>query len=177
MTDPISYRRATIDDILKISELGQILNASHHLARPDIYVDATTELDRDKPHWLPDLQTENRATFLAEYGAKAAGFITVHVVRPISPLLQPMLVGRIGSIAVSEHLRGRGIGSTLMKCAEEWARKHGATDMRLAVWEFNALAINLYRELGYEIRAFEMGKEIQAAADRAADGPREILSI
>ncbi|MGF6916638.1 GNAT family N-acetyltransferase [Paraburkholderia sp. 40] len=176
MTDSISYRRATIDDILKICELGQILNAIHHLARPDIYADATTEMDRDKLHWLSSLQEEDRATFLAELGSKAVGFVTVQVMQPISSLLQPMVVGRIGSIAVSERLWGRGIGSTLMKLAEEWVRKHGATDVRLAVWAFNEKAVDLYQELGYEIRAFEMGKRIQAAADMAADGQGEATS-
>ncbi|MGF6838936.1 ribosomal protein S18 acetylase RimI-like enzyme [Paraburkholderia youngii] len=165
MTYPISYRRATIEDVLTICELGQILNASHHLARPDIYADATTEFGRDEQHWLASLQGEDRATFLAEFGSNAVGFITIQVVKPISPLLQPMVVGRIGSVAVLEQIRGRGVGSSLIKLAEEWARKQGATDIRLAVWEFNEQAVNLYRELGYEIRAFEMGKRIRTLLD------------
>ena len=161
MTNPISYRRATIEDVLTICELGQILNASHHVVRPDIYADATTEFSRDEPHWLSSLQGEDRATFLAELGGKAVGFITIQVVKPISPLLQPMVVGRIGSVAVSEQIRGRGVGSSLIKLAEEWARKQGATDIRLTVWEFNQQAVSLYRELGYEVRAFEMGKRVR----------------
>lgn len=161
MTNPISYRRATIEDVLAICELGQILNASHHLARPDIYVDATTEFSRDEPHWLSSLKGEDRATFLAELSSKAVGFITIQVVKPMSPLLHPMVVARIGSVAVSEPFRGRGVGSSLLKLAEEWARKQGALDIRLAVWEFNQQAVSLYRELGYEIRAFEMGKRIR----------------
>jgi ribosomal protein S18 acetylase RimI-like enzyme len=165
MTHPISYRRATVEDVLAICELGQILNASHHLARPDVYADATTKFGRDKSHWLSSLQGEDRAAFIAELGSKAVGFITIQVVKPISPLLQPMVVGRIGSVAVSEQIRGRGVGSSLIKLAEEWARKQGATDVRLAVWEFNEQAVHLYRELGYEIRAFEMGKRIRTLVD------------
>ncbi len=160
MTDPISYRRATVDDVLTICELGQILNTTHHLARPDIYVDATTDFGRDKPHWRCNLEEEDRATFLAEVGSRAVGFITVQVVKPTSPLLQPMAAGRIGSVAVSEQIRGRGVGSTLMRLAEAWARERGAVDMRLAVWAFNEQAVALYQELGYEIRAFEMGKRV-----------------
>ncbi|AMV44726.1 GNAT family N-acetyltransferase [Paraburkholderia caribensis] len=165
MTHPISYRRASIEDVFTICELGQILNASHHLARPDIYADAAAEFGRDKPHWLSSLEGEDRAAFLAEIGSKPVGFITIQVVRPISPLLQPMVVGRIGSVAVSEEIRGRGVGSCLIQLAEEWARKQGATDIRLTVWEFNEQAVDLYQELGYEIRAFEMGKRIQTLVD------------
>jgi ribosomal protein S18 acetylase RimI-like enzyme len=173
MTHPISYRLANIDDVLAICELGQTLNAIHHVARPDIFTDATTEFGRDKMHWLSSLQDEDRATFLAERGSKAVGFVTVQVVKSLSPILQPMVVGRIGSIAVSELFRGSGIGSTLMKIAEGWALKHGAADMRLAVWEFNQQAVDLYQELDYEIRAFEMGKRVQTSADLAVNGSVE----
>ncbi|HCN87667.1 MAG TPA: GNAT family N-acetyltransferase, partial [Oxalobacteraceae bacterium] len=31
---------------------------------------------------------------------------------------------------------------------------------RLSVWMFNEAAIGLYKELGYEVRVFEMGKRI-----------------
>ncbi|MCC8404516.1 GNAT family N-acetyltransferase [Paraburkholderia sp. MMS20-SJTN17] len=165
MTEQLSYRRASIDDILIVCELGQILNAVHHRARPDIYANATAEFARDKPHWLSSLQGEDRAMFLAEHDGTAVGFITVQVIQPISPLLQPSMVGRIGSIAVLERLRGRGVGSTLIKLAEEWARKNGANDMRLTVWAFNEQAVDLYQELGYELRAFEMGKQLPLAGD------------
>lgn len=162
MTEPISYRRANIDDILTVCELGQILNAVHHQARPDIYADATAEIARDKPHWLSSLEGDDRAAFLAEHGGTAVGFITVQLVQPVSPLLQPSIVGRIGSIAVLERVRGRGVGSALMRLAEEWAREKGANDIRLTVWAFNENAVHLYQELGYEIRAFEMGKKVSA---------------
>jgi ribosomal protein S18 acetylase RimI-like enzyme len=165
MTEPISYRRANLEDVMSVCELGQTLNAIHHEARPDIYVDATADVARDKPHWLLSFQSDDRAVFLAEEGSAAVGFITVQVVQPASPLLQRMAVGRIGSIAVSERLRGRGIGRMLMKLAEEWARQNGAKDMRLTVWAFNEQAAGLYKELGYELRAFEMGKQLTTSGD------------
>lgn len=165
MTEPISYRRATIDDILTVCELGQILNMVHHSARPDIYANATAEFARDKSHWLASLTGEDRAMFLAEHGGTAIGFITVQVMRPTSPLLQPSIFGRIGSIAVLEQLRGHGVGRALMRLAEEWARKNGAGDMRLTVWAFNEQAVGLYQELGYDLRAFEMGKQLPIGGD------------
>jgi ribosomal protein S18 acetylase RimI-like enzyme len=165
MTEPIKYRRATGDDILTICELGQTLNAVHHAAHPDFFAPATTEFARDKGHWLPGLQEEGRAAFLAEQGSVAVGFITVQVSRPNSPLLRSVTVGRIGSIGVVERLQRRGVGRMLMSLAEDWARKNGATDVRLNVWAFNERAVDLYRELGYEIRAFEMGKPLPSAED------------
>ncbi|OTP76485.1 hypothetical protein PAMC26577_10475 [Caballeronia sordidicola] len=63
-----------------------------------------------------------------------------------------------------------------MKIAEGWALEHGAADMRLAVWEFNQQAVDFYQELGYEIRAFEMGKRVQTSADLAVNGLVEASS-
>ena len=168
MTEPITYRRAMIDDILTVCELGQILNAVRHQARPDIYADATSDFARDKPHWLPGLQGEGRAIFLAGQGSAAVGFITVQTMPPTSPRSQPLIVGRIGSVGVMEQLRGRGVRSKLMGLAEEWARKNGANYMRLTVWAFNEQAIDLYHELGFELRAFEMEKPLPKEGDVAA---------
>ncbi|WP_243672418.1 hypothetical protein [Paraburkholderia kirstenboschensis] len=109
MTEPISYRRANADDVLTVCKLGQILNAVHHRARPDIYANATPEFARDETHWISSLRGEDRAVFLAEQDSTAVGFITVQVMQPTSPLLQPMTVGRIGSVAVSERLRGAAL--------------------------------------------------------------------
>ncbi|PLZ02783.1 GNAT family N-acetyltransferase [Burkholderia sp. WAC0059] len=162
MIEPIQYRRATGNDILTLCELGQILNAVHHEARPDIFADATPQFARDEAHWLPSLREENRAAFLAEQGRAAVGFITVQVIPLASPLLQPLVVGRIGSIGVVQRLQGQGIGRALIALAENWARENEATDMRLNVWAFNERATNLYKEFGYEIRAFEMGKPISS---------------
>lgn len=67
------YRRATVGDILAVCELGQILNRVHHLARPDINTDATLEFARDEALWLPCLQAENQATFLANRAEKHSG--------------------------------------------------------------------------------------------------------
>ncbi|WP_243672420.1 GNAT family N-acetyltransferase [Paraburkholderia kirstenboschensis] len=52
-----------------------------------------------------------------------------------------------------------------MKLAEQWARENGANDVRLTVWAFNEQAVGLYRELGYELRAFEMGKQLPIAGN------------
>jgi ribosomal protein S18 acetylase RimI-like enzyme len=48
-----------------------------------------------------------------------------------------------------------------MQCAQTWAIEQNAVDLRLTVWAFNASARRLYEELGYEVRAFEMGKRLE----------------
>jgi GNAT superfamily N-acetyltransferase len=71
-----------------------------------------------------------------------------------------MRYARVGSVCVSERLRGQGIGGLLMAQAEQWACERGATDMRLNVWAFNSKALQFYAELGYAIRSHYLGKPL-----------------
>lgn len=161
--EAFSYRRGTPADLLTICELAQQLNSLHHEARPDIYAPATRDFARDKAHWQVSLDPANETTqaaFLAEQGNTAVGFITAHILKPQNPVLQPLTICRISSVAVNDGYRGRGVGRALMRRAEAWGAGLGATDFRLTVWKFNETAFRLYEELGYEVRAFELGKRL-----------------
>lgn len=152
-------RKATPDDLPILCALGQILNRQHHAAQPDFYRDATTDLERDAPHWRPSLEDGLAAAFIAEQDGRPVGFITTRIVKPASPLLADTVAGRIDSVAVMEGYRGQGIGRLLVKTAESWTIAQGARDLRLTVWDFNTDARRLYEALGYTARACEMGKK------------------
>jgi len=160
MDDTITYRTATEDDLLAICQLGQLLNAVHHTARPDIYTDATAEPARDMAHWKSCLESAVQVVFMAHAGSHPAGFITASLSSSASPLLQPMKVVRIGSVCVAEQFWGNGIGRGLVHHVREWAVEHAASDIRLTVWTFNEHAIRLYAEIGFETRALEMGMRL-----------------
>jgi ribosomal protein S18 acetylase RimI-like enzyme len=155
-----SYRQATIEDLDHVCKLGNELNRLHHEAWSNIFAQES-DPRRDESHWRQSLQGETAATFVAEVQGAIVGFVTVHVGNESSPLLQPVCFARIGSVCVVEQERGRGIGRALMDQAEKWAAANRATDMRLNVWKFNAAALHLYAELGYEVRSLSMGKPIQ----------------
>lgn len=89
----------------------------------------------------------------------------------------------IGTIAVLENFRGRGIAAGLMGMAEQFARATGEAEMTLQVSEKNTSAMALYHRLGYVIvgvkenyygennSAYEMSKIIAAPArDRKYNG-------
>ncbi|QJI27440.1 GNAT family N-acetyltransferase [Pseudomonas sp. ADAK18] len=169
MSQGLTYRQATEADLLTLCELGQPLNRLHHQARPDIYTAATEHVGRDQSHWLPSLTNTHQAAFIAEQHGVGIGFITLQLFDPSSPLMQPLRACRIGSVCVLEAQRGQGIGRALMGIAQRWAIEQGAGDLRLTVWSFNEPAQRLYQEMGYEIRAFEMGKRL----DQEDDSPNE----
>ena len=57
--------------------------------------------------------------------------------------------GRLVSIAVFMQQRGRGIGPTLLRAAEEAVRRQGAARMCLEVRESNVKALGMYARAGY----------------------------
>lgn len=56
--------------------------------------------------------------------------------------------GEIGMM-VAVGWRGRGVGTTLVIAAIEWAREHGLHKLALSVFPHNSAAIALYLKLGF----------------------------
>ena len=160
MDDGISYRKATVEDVATISELGQLLNAIHHAERPDIYAAETQDHTRDAPHWKGFVDHPEQVIFLAFVGDHPAGFVSAGMFSAGGPLLQPMQFARIGSVCVAQVFWGNGLGRGLIGHVRDWALERGAQDIRLSVWGFNTHARRLYEELGFETRAFEMGMRL-----------------
>jgi len=162
-----SYRRAGLADLSSICELGQVVNRLHHDACPQVFA-AAVDPAEERKHWLKSLQGDSAATFLASVDGAVAGFVTVHILEEEHCLLQPQRFARVGTLSVAEPMRGRGLGRGLMAHAEQWAVMGGAGDIRLEVWKFNAAAVRLYEELGYEIQSFAMSKPMRSKPVQAA---------
>lgn len=58
-------------------------------------------------------------------------------------------LARLYSIAVSAQTRGQGLGRRLVEAAEDEARRHERSDLRLEVRRDNAASLALFRGLGY----------------------------
>lgn len=58
-----------------------------------------------------------------------------------------------------EHRR-RGVGSALMRHAEDWARARGDRQIGLQVFQSNKPALNLYHHLGYQAQSLWMVKSL-----------------
>jgi GNAT superfamily N-acetyltransferase len=163
MDDTTQYRIATAEDALIVCELGQILNAVHHAARPDIYTATTEDFARDLPHWMNYFDKPGQVVFIAHVGQQPAGFIAASFSASNSPLMQPMNIVRIGSVCVAEAFWGKGIGRQLMERVKGWAIEHNAQELRLSVWPFNERAARMYAEFGFESRTVDMGMRLSPA--------------
>jgi ribosomal protein S18 acetylase RimI-like enzyme len=169
------YREANPADLPSICALGEEVNSIHHVAWPEIFAGPGAP-ERDLAHWSQSVAADDAKTFVAEENARVVGFVNVSVTTETHSLLQPMRYARIGSVSVTANRRGCGIGSRLMALAEQWATQQGAQEMRLNVWAFNQAALNLYAELGYDVRSHLLGKRLAAtntdACVAATGGPR-----
>lgn len=62
---------------------------------------------------------------------------------------------------VDSKYRRRGIGSALVRHAEQWARDRGDDQIGLQVFQHNQPALSLYQQLDYRSQAFWMVKGLR----------------
>ena len=156
----IHYREATAGDLSAICALGMQVNTLHHDAFPQIFAPPADPL-RDSAHWAASLAQPLATTFVAEVEpGRLAGFVTVAIQDETHSLMQPVRIGRIGTVGVTREWRGQGIGRALMQQAQDWVQARGGIELRLHVWAFNEAARRLYDELGYELRMLTLAKPL-----------------
>ena len=77
----------------------------------------------------------------------------------------------ISNVATFPHYRGSGIGTALVRAAEEAAQANGAVTMVLDVEQDNKKAIELYKRLGYRVTGkscVPLGKGVEVVSYRMA---------
>ena len=96
------------------------------------------------------LYSQDAALFVAEQQERLVGLAEVylHHDAPHAAAIS-FTYGHLQSLIVTESLRGTGLGRRLVEAAERWASARGATEMRLACWEFSGGPLPFYEALGY----------------------------
>lgn len=102
------------------------------------------EIDWISKH-LTDIERDKKIGIVAEVKNKLVGQIEVRLLGGSS--------GHVGQlvIALSNDYRSKGIGTEMIKEAEDRARLIGCKIMTLEVYANNTRAINLYKRLGYHL--------------------------
>ena len=103
-------------------------------------------------------QSKEHATFVAVADAEISGFIGV--MRGVAYTIEGYYA-EILILAVSEKYRRGGIGSALVKRAEEWARQNSAYEIGLHS-NFKRLDAHLFYERnGYQKRSYWFYKDLE----------------
>jgi GNAT superfamily N-acetyltransferase len=101
---------------------------------------------------LPD-----RTLVIVEDDETPAGFVFLE---PAVDYFSGEAHGHLGMIAVTEGAEGRGIGTALMRAAEDWARGRGYAKLTLNVFEGNTRARTMYERFGYNVETIRYTKTL-----------------
>jgi GNAT superfamily N-acetyltransferase len=69
--------------------------------------------------------------------------------------------GHLGMIAVTDAAEGRGIATTLLRTAEDWARAEGYVRLTLNVFDGNDRARRVYERCGYQVETLKYVKALR----------------
>ena len=72
-------------------------------------------------------------------------------------------------LSVAPEWRSRGVGTALMRAAEDWSREHGARRVILDLAGANTGALRLYERLGYQIHGLLMDRDLSVDAHPRID--------
>ena len=132
----VKIRQATASDIPAMNELF----------RKDLgYEECRLEIVEKQ---FAGLDNSREAVFVAEAGDDSGHIAGIIHVEKYNVLYFPTMANILG-LAVAADFRRLGIGSALLKQAEEWARENGASSMRLNSGESRKQAHEFYRAQGY----------------------------
>jgi len=148
-------RRAREDDWSGARALWREVDDLHATLAP-AYFRTTARAERE---WREVLAAPDAAVFVAEDAAAPgsvagatplAGVVTVRVYEtPPDPAMVPLRRGHVEMLVVAVARRRRGVGARLMHEVAAWARRQGAYELVLTVWDGNRDAELFYERLGY----------------------------
>src|SRR5688572_26694140 len=95
--------------------------------------------------------------WVAELEGRVVGVGTGRVFAAIN---QNAPVAWLTALVVAERVRGRGVGTRIVKVAEEWARAHGASRLALTSALHRTEAHDFYKRLGYSHTGVRLAKTL-----------------
>lgn len=101
------------------------------------------------------------AVFVAEAEGRVVGFLCLWLRNPEDVLMnEPGEYAHVSDLVVLPEFRGRRLGYELLRAAEDYARAHGATRIKIGVLARNEGARRLYVNFGFEESAVFLTKEL-----------------
>ena len=169
MSEDFTIRAATDEDADAMVVL-QNESARHHASiDPDRWrVPTLDEEAASRRYWHGQKPRDEALVAVAD--GRPIGMIELWLRRPSGPPGARIARVKVDlGISVAPEWRGHGVGSALLRAAEDWARAIGAERMVLDLDAANTRALRLYERLGYAVEAFAMDKPITPDLGTADD--------
>lgn len=122
----------------------------------DAFVKSLRDADA-KPH---------RFARVAEVEGRAVGYIVARLDEPMPDAAEQLLRdlgqprGYVEALGVHRSVWRHGVGTALMKTAEQWARAEGAVVMKTDTSLASPVSVPFYEALGYDRQAVILRKEL-----------------
>jgi ribosomal protein S18 acetylase RimI-like enzyme len=146
----MEIRSATPKDSLTLSALCrdvQSLHAEHH---PKLFKMAQSD-DFAVEFFDEMLATPDVTAYIAEDGGRPLGYILCRLVdRPENAFTYPIRYLLVDQISVRPDAQRKGVGTALLKQAEDFARELGLAKLQLDSWDFNLEAHACFEKFGFE---------------------------
>ena len=98
------------------------------------------------------------AVLVAELAGRAVGVVTVHL---FDTMHTNEPAAWLTAVVVDEDVRGEGVGSALVKRAEQWAMEHGAHTVSLTSALRRKEAHEFYMNRGYEHTGVRLSRKLR----------------
>jgi GNAT superfamily N-acetyltransferase len=128
-------------------QLGYIIDAGELRARLIAYDGSDSDL-----------------VLVGEISAEVVGAIVLHIVTPLHEIGK---WGRISALVVDESIRRKGIGTGLLRVADDFFISRGCTRVELTSSERRTGAHRFYLANGYEIRSKHFVKDYPSPVEEA----------
>ena len=158
-------RPARIGDHLRLCELWSQVDGLHAEIRPDFFT-CGEEPARSKLYLDRIVDDRDQALLVAERDEQLLGLIHLQLYdTPRSAVFVDRCRAHVEDLVVDRrHLR-QGIGRSLLRAGEDWARQQEANQLVLTVWSGNEAGLGFYSSEQYDtvnqVLAKELAKELE----------------
>lgn len=154
----VSIRKAVQADIEALRALYRELGEDGVRYQPEHFVNGY----RDDSFFEEVFSSDNQDILVAEENSRVIGFSHVMIIpQKRAACLKPETVAYIQDLDVLEEMRGKGVGTIMMKASKEYGKTHGADFIRTQVFPQNEDGLRFYERNGFR----EMMKTIECQFD------------
>ena len=154
----MKIRLADENDYKNVDYILNYIHDTHHLKKPIHFKKSTSFITQE--NYIGILQSENNKIFLLEKENKIIGICNVNIVNiEETALIRKRTILQIGNIGVLPNYQRNGYGKLLVDYIRNYKYKEKIDNIQLIVWNFNEVAINFYKKMGFTNRSVVMELE------------------